>query len=216
MFLPVKRFLVKVEGLQMNESAEQAIAEMTEWVQDPDQYGVAPKSIQIAASYYMQWPWHDEEIDVHLVHYVMPNGVEGIGFSGPVAWSFPAEDVDFDLFEHDELVKLYAGWYLIFELISGDDYDPKFTPDDDAQMLELLEQEHGLADIEIVDRIKIGDQTFFEMTGTDNGEPCNLAGSMDGCFSCEAKDKFYCLPALYTFIGFAFYEEDEDENFEDA
>lgn len=231
--------------MTIKDGARVAVEEMTRWVADPNQFGVSPSDVQVVASFCLQWPWHDQEQDIYLVQYKIPrrhladtatdaadrgqiasdvsggssegasNWVTGIGFSGPVTWSLPVGEVDFSKFEHGDLVKIYAGWYLLYELLNSDSYDPQFDENEDAEMIEILENEHGLQDVQILERVQIGDQTFYEMTAIEEGQLCKLAGSTDGCFSCDASDRFFQLPALYTFLGFAFYEEDEDEETED-
>jgi len=207
-------------GLLMNDSVNstsmrQAVEEMSVWLQESEEYGTAPQSIQVIASYRAPWPWEPEEQELHLVHFVLPNGREGVGISGPIAWSFSDRAIDFSQFENDELLRLYAGWYLIFELLEDPDYRPEFPPEDDLEMIQILEKEHGIRQIKIMDRIRIEDQTFFEMTGVDDGKPCRIAGSFEGCFSFYEDDKYYGLPALYYVMGCVFYSDDDqgDEAF---
>jgi len=198
-----------------SESALQAIEEMSQWLQESAEYGMAPQQISIVASYLAPWPWEPEDLELHLVHFVLPNGREGVGIAGPVAYSFSDRDIDFGLFDHDELLKLYAGWYLLFELIESDDYRPQFSAADDQKMLQILEGEHGIREVQIMDRVRIEDQTFFEMTGIDDGQPCRIGGSFEGCFSFFPDDKYYGLPALYYVMGWVFYADDEDEDDDD-
>lgn len=198
-----------------SESALQAVADFSLWLEETNEFACAPKTCEVVASYLAPWPWEPDELEVHLVQFVLPNGREGIGIAGPVAYSFSDRDIDFSLFSPDELLKLYAGWYLLYELISSDEYQPNFEPLDDQAIIEMLGEEHGITDIQIVDRVQIEDQTFFEMTGVDNGEPCRIGGSFDGCFCFFPDDKYYGLPALYYVMGWVFYSDEEDDEFED-
>lgn len=64
-------------------------------------------------------PWEEGQVAAFLVAYEMPDGVTGVGFTGPVTWSF----VDVPLAAYGEIpashrwqrvVNLYCGWYLAF------------------------------------------------------------------------------------------------------
>lgn len=198
-----------------SESALQAVEDLTQWLVESAEYGLAPQQVQVVASYIAPWPWEPEDQEVHLVHFVLPNGREGVGVAGPVVYAFSDREIDFSLFEHDELLKLYAGWYLLFELMESDDYQPNFTAADDQEMIRILQEEHGIQQVQILDRVRIEDQTFFEMTGVDEDQPCRIGGSFEGCFSFYPDDKYYGLPALYYVMGWVFYADDEDD-FEDV
>ncbi len=194
-----------------SESALQAAEDMTQWLVESAEYGMAPQKVQVIASYVAPWPWEPEDQEVHLVHFVLPNGREGVGVAGPVVYAFSDREIDFSLFEHDELLKLYAGWYLLFELIESEDYKPDFPEADDQEMIRILQEEHGIQQVQILDRVRIEDQTFFEMTGMDEDQPCRIGGSFEGCFSFYPDDKYYGLPALYYVMGWVFYADDEDD-----
>ena len=194
-----------------HEGGEQlAVDELSLWLQESKEFGMAPNAISVVESYEAPWPWEPDDLEIHLVHFVLPNGREGVGVAGPIAYSFSDRDIDFSLFEHDELLKLYAGWYLLFELMESEDYRPTFSEEEDRAMIRMLEEEHGLSEVKIVDRVQIDDQRFFEMTGLDNGQPCRIGGSFDGCFSFYPDDKFYGLPALYYVMGWVFYSDDDE------
>ncbi len=199
----------------MSDEYELALAEMTEWVSDPHEFGVKPKHVEVVSSYYVEWPWHSEEQDIVLIRYELPDGRVGVGISGPVTWSFSPDEVDFSQFEEDELAKLYAGWYLVFGLLNREDYAPKFEPKAEREMVRLLENEFGMTQVQVLDRILLGEETFYEISALVNGVPCRIAGSKDGSFPCDEDDKFYCFPALYVFLGFAFYEGDDEEGEDD-
>ncbi len=198
-----------------DDSEQLAVDELSLWLQESKEFGMAPKSISVVESYEAPWPWEPEDQEIHLVQFVLPNGREGVGVAGPIAYSFSDRDIDFSLFEHDELLKLYAGWYLLFELMESESYQPTFSAEEDEAMVRMLEDEHGLTEVQIVDRVQIDDQRFFEMTGLDKGQPCRIGGSFDGCFSFYPDDKFYGLPALYYVMGWVFYSDDDDEEDEE-
>lgn len=199
----------------MSDESEIAIREMTAWIQDPHEFGVAPSSVQVVESYEIEWPWHAEEAIISLVRYELPDGRWGIGISGPVTWSFSPDEVDFSKFENEELVKLYAGWYLVYGLLNGEDYHPRFDEADQKEMVTVLEDEFNMTDVRVMDRILLGEETFYEIEAVEDGVPCRIAGSKDGSFACDQADKFYCFPALYVFLGFAFYEDEEDPDYLD-
>lgn len=199
----------------MSEEYEAAVAEMTEWIRDPHEFGVAPSKAEVVASYFVEWPWHAEPLDLFLVRFELPDGRWGIGISGPVTWSFSPDEVDFSQFDFDDLVKIYAGWYLVFGLLNRDDYKPTFDPSHDREMVAVLQDEFQMEDVRIMDKILLGGETFYEIEAREGGVPCRIAGSQDGSFACDQNDKFYCFPALYVFLGFAFYEEDEEMAEED-
>lgn len=192
------------------DTVQEAVDELSLWIQESKEFGMMPKSVSVVESYEAPWPWEPDDLEIHLVQFVLPNGREGIGIAGPVAYSFSDREIDFSLFEHDELLKLYAGWYLLYELLESEDYQPKFSAEDDQAIIRMLEDEHGMTEVKIVDRIQIEDQTFFEITAVDNGKACRIGGSVDGCFSFYPDDKYYGLPALYYMMGWVFYT-DEDE-----
>ena len=149
----------------------------------------------------MEWPWHAEEVVISLVRFELPDGRWGIGISGPVTWSFSPDEVDFSKFEYEELIRLYAGWYMIFGLLNNEDYNPRFEPKDEKEMVQILEGEFQMTDVKVMDRIKLGEETFYEIEAVEDGVPCRIAGSSDGSFACDENDKFYCFPALYVFLG---------------
>lgn len=209
-----------VWNLKMDDSAngdtiQEAVDELSTWIQESKEFGMMPKSVSVVESYEAPWPWEPDDLEIHLVHFVLPNGREGIGIAGPIAYSFSDREIDFSLFEHDELLKLYAGWYLLYELMESDDYQPKFSAEDDQAMIRMLEDEHGMTEVKIVDRIQIEDQTFFEITAVDNGKACRIGGSLDGCFSFYPDDKYYGLPALYYMMGWVFYSDEDEAGDED-
>jgi hypothetical protein len=191
----------------MSTADESAVRSMSEWLAHPMEFGQQPTSCRVVATYDMEWPWHDEQQRVSLVEYTMPSGVKGIGIAGPIEWSFL--DVPFEAFTHDELVKLYAGWYLVFRAINAPDYAPIFRESDDRRMIEMLQSTYGVTSIEIVDRYQIGDATYFELNAQHGGRSVKIAGTVDNCSAVDAEDRFAVLPVIYSYLGFTFYDEEE-------
>ena len=192
----------------MSDDIQKAITEMSQWLTHPMEFGQAPASCRVVESFLVEWPFREDQQEVHLVEYTMPDGVTGIGVTGPITWSFL--DIDFSQFTYDELLYLYAGWYICFATINSEDYAPSFSEGEDQQMMFMLATQHSMSNMEITDRVEIGGQTYFEINATGPNGPVKVCGTLDSCSSFEASSKFALLPPLFSYLGFTFYEEEDE------
>ena len=186
----------------MVENERDALQAMSDWLEQREPFGQRPVESGVLAHYFVEWPWFEDPQDVFLVEYRLADGRQGVGVTGPVTWSFA--NVSFDDFDSDDLLALYAGWYLVSSLTAADGYAPDFDAADDQEILELLREE-GFGPSEIIERYRLGDRTFYEIETVKDGQAFKAAGCLDDFEVYEPDCAYMRLPAIFTYLGFHFF-----------
>ncbi len=180
------------------------LGEVRAWLAHPQEYGRPPARAAIIWRERRAWPFHDTPVDVFLVDYAYDDGRRGIAVTGPVTWTFL--DMAFDRISHADLATLYAGWYLNFVMLQ----DPKGRAAQARaatveQVVAALEGQ-GLASIEVLDRLQIGDETYVAARATKVGVPVIVAGRMVEVKTYDPALPQLTLPPLFWYLGSTFNE----------
>jgi hypothetical protein len=182
-----------------------AIADVREWVASPMEWGRAPASAAVVWRDVRNWPFFDEPVAVRLVAFEMDDGTRGIAVTGPITWCFL--QIDFTAFTHEQLVKLYAGWFINFAVLNSPEAAAKqkhaATPAD----LESALTAQGFTAITILDRLQLGDDTYFAARATRDGAPSIVAGRPASITTYDPASPLMSLPPLYWYLGDTFYGE---------
>ncbi|NVB79731.1 MAG: hypothetical protein HOV81_15150 [Kofleriaceae bacterium] len=183
---------------------EAVLAEVRDWLAHPNEYGQPPERAAIVWRGERDWPFHDKPENVYLVEFAYADGNRGIALAGPVTWTFL--EIDFARFAHEDLVKLYAGWYLQFVMIN----DPKGQ---EAQRRKLSDGEiaslltaQGFTAIDVTDSVQIGDDTYVAALATKDGARVVAAGRAHAVKTYDPTMPQMKLPPLYWYLGSTFYD----------
>lgn len=179
-----------------------AIAAVRTWLAHPMEMGREPATASVVWSDRRVWPGFDDPVEVFLVGYDMGDGSRGIAVTGPITWSF--FQIDFDRLSHEDLAKLYAGWFLEFVVLQ--DAKTQELAATEAEITAALGA-RGLAAITVLDRVRIGDDTYFAARAEKDGAATFVAGTADDLRYYDASLPQMMLPPLFWFLGTAFYEE---------
>ena len=179
------------------------LADVRSWLSHPNEYGRPPRSVAIVWRDTRKWPFHDAPVRVYLVAYDMGDRT-GVALAGPVTWSF-IEDGTFTFapLDHAQLATLYAGWYLAASIINderGRAAQQRATPD---PSLAATLRGHGLQDVEILDRLVIGDTTYVAARARRDGAAVIAVGQPDEPQVFDAADPVMSLP-LFWYLGDTF------------
>ncbi len=88
-----------------------AEAELSSWLAEPQQIGLAPQSIEVVDQRRQYWPGFDEPQDCYLVRYEYPfpkGTLIGIGLVGPTTYCLA---VDLQDLAPSDIYAIYAGWH---------------------------------------------------------------------------------------------------------
>jgi hypothetical protein len=172
--------------------------EMAAWLAHPNEFGVRPKSVHHKRTYRCRLT-SQGEVAIHLVEYVMPNGLIGRGFvNGSLTWSFIGDEVN--AIDDDNLLLAYCGWSWLFPAMQTGHVQTTFSSDAEAEYV-AQKREEGVGDVVITNRYKIGTSELFEFTGRLEGKPVKGAGNAGGEVRFEAGDPCMRLPSIYFLLG---------------
>jgi hypothetical protein len=182
---------------------EAVLAEVREWLAHPNEYGRPPEHASIVWRGQRDWPFHERPESVYLVEFAY-DGKRGIALAGPITWTFL--EIDFGQYSHEDLVKLYAGWYLQFVMLN----DPKGQ---EAQRRKLSDGEiaslltaQGFTAIDVADSVQIGDDTYVAALATKDGSRVIAAGRAQAVKTYDPTMPQMKLPPLYWYLGSTFYD----------
>ena len=99
-------------------SAARAESELAIWLAQPENMGLAPKSLQLIDQRELAWPGYDDPIDCFLFRYSYELGsqsIENIGIAGPLLYAFSVPLTDLPL---EDVYAAFAGWQSTHEEIS--------------------------------------------------------------------------------------------------
>jgi hypothetical protein len=88
-----------------------AESELVGWLATPEQFGVAPQSIELIDARTLYWPGYDEPRDCYLFryYYQLPQGgYHNIGIAGPLTLTFP---YDLNNLAVEDVYSAFAGWH---------------------------------------------------------------------------------------------------------
>lgn len=183
---------------------EAVLAKVREWLSHPNEHGRPPERAAIVWRGQRAWPFVDKPQDVYLVEFSY-SGERGIAVAGPITWAFLS--IDFARFAHEDLVKLYAGWYIQFMMLNtpeGQKAQGKKSSDSDIANA-LTAQ--GFTSIEVDDSVQIGDDTYFAARAMKDGASVIAAGYAGSVKTYDPGMTQMLLPPLYWYLGSTFYSE---------
>ena len=189
----------------MNDIQQSPEQIMLDWLEHPNEFGVKPLHVEIIEHQKIRWPFYKDTQDVFLIEYEMPSRYRGIGIAGPITWSFIG-DFQFSRFSNDELIKLYAGWYIVFIVKNKEGYQLTNYKVEETKLISGLAKQK-YRDMNIFDRVKIGNDIYYSVTLKKADIQYKLAGTARSYRIYRADDKFMSMPPLYAYLGLVFYEQ---------
>ncbi|MBI9050795.1 MAG: hypothetical protein JEZ00_15350 [Anaerolineaceae bacterium] len=177
--------------------------EMSDWLAHPMEFGEHPHKIKQIHSEKTDWPLFDEPVKLAFHHFVMKDGYNSIGMTGPATWTFLEDDMrDFSI---PEIKRLYAGWYICFMALRATTFSTERTKKRSAFLAaELASKIKGF--IEILDYINFGDLTFYAYKIQEGDDEIVVASNTKTTLKFPAGSKYLRLPPLFYFIGHLFFE----------
>lgn len=174
---------------KLKKNDQWALESMAEWLAHPMEYGVAPAELSVY--YRKEVDWFNEREKVFLVKYLMPGGESGIGFTGPITWSFHSISLEeikgmYQRTHKQRLVSLYAGWFLAFVLSQE---DPSLTQPDAEKMRRLIEELQTVneeetqypVNLQFHDYMKVGEREHYIFKGDlAYHEHAPVTGALEG------------------------------------
>ncbi|GHO77375.1 hypothetical protein KSD_51460 [Ktedonobacter sp. SOSP1-85] len=203
----------------MSEHKDQqwAVDEMADWLAHPMEFGERPTEAHVIYENEVQWP-SVGFTKIFLVQYEMSNGVKGIGFTGPITWSFIAIDWEnWTSFTHEELIYCYAGWYIQFTLSHQENYVSESTPEAKQEFFERLRRD-GYQDLLLKDQFTLdndeGGTSFYTVEANKDGKSFYAIGTV-GEYKIYEKElvPMKHLPPFFYYLGQEldpFTQDDED------
>jgi hypothetical protein len=140
-----------------------------------------------------------EATDIHLLDYEMPDGTRGRGFVNPITWSFLGDNVN--QISDDSLITAYAGWVFLFSALENGSATSDFVSEGEEAAYLAEKASHGLQDVAITNRYKIGTSELFEFTASYEGNPVKGAGNTESEVGFGADDPSFHLPPIYFLLG---------------
>lgn len=180
-----------------------AVEAVREWLAHPAELGKPPRTASLVWRDTREWPFHDGRQPVYLVAYESDEGVRGIAVTGPITWSF--FEIDFAAFSHEELARLYAGWFINFALINTPDAAATQARAKPVDEIVAALAHDGFTNVAVLDRLQIGDDTYFAARATQGSSPVIVAGSVGSITVLDPASHLMTLPPLYWYLGETFY-----------
>lgn len=183
----------------MSDTEHRIEEELANWLAHPLEFGVRPKAVRLKRTYKTEFIGRGI-VEIHLVEYTMPDGVEGRGFVfDSLTWSFLGESVN--LIQDDDLFTAYCGWAWLFPALQAGNVQTAFSSADEEPRLLAKLGDEGLEDIRLGDRYKIGTSELFEFTAVKEGKIIKGVGDSEDGVRFESDDPRSALPAIYFLLG---------------
>jgi hypothetical protein len=154
----------------------------------------------------VSWPFEEQPVKIFLIHYRMRNGLEGIGITGPITWSFLGLD-DWTQLTPEDWVYCYVGWFIQFFFINSQTY-LQINNKEKAESFvsDLIKQ--GIIEAQfyrICDVLQLGeDLTYYAIEAICQGEQVYLVGTQENYIFYNKDFPPMQLPPLLYFLGKTF------------
>jgi hypothetical protein len=178
---------------------------MAQWLSHPIEFGVPPRSVRYLRSVSIRLADQPAPVVIHMVEYLMPNGIYGRGFVNPVAWSFLGP-VPYDKLTDIQLVTAYLGWLWLSSAIQEGRASASFEAHSLKPLIAELNKD-GVSGVVMTEQTKVGNLEFFEFTGVREGKPVKGAGAAGSKLILDASSPAAFLPVLYTYLGLLMQEK---------
>lgn len=173
--------------------------EMAEWLAHPMEFGVQPAIVRFKRTYRAKLITYGN-VQIHLVHYEMPDGTIGRGFvNDGLTWSFLGEPVN--SIKDDDLFVAYCGWAWLFPALQKGTVQTNFVSNGEEARFLTKKQGEGLSEIQVTDRYKIGtsELTGFLAKRQDRAVRCAGDSTAEVLFTDD--DPRFNLPSIYFLLG---------------
>ncbi len=127
--------------------AARAEAQLSSWLAEPQQIGLAPQSVEVVDQRRQFWPGYEEPQDCFLVRYEYPfpqGTLIGIGLVGPVTYCLA---VDLQDLSPTDIYSIYAGWHAEHPELSEDEVSQ--LEDSERQALQMAGRELDAENVEL-------------------------------------------------------------------
>lgn len=192
--------------MKQRKDQQVALNEMADWLSHSQEFGEKPVKQQIIYERDISWPCEGYPIRIYLIKYRMKNGFEGIGFTGPITWSFTGLD-DWQALTPEDVVYCYTGWYIQFFFI-GYQGASKIDNNKQAEQVVFDLMEKGIISssyYRVCDVFPLGDDlTYYVIEVVRNGNPVYLVGTKDNYIFYNKTFAPMKLPPLFYFLGKTF------------
>lgn len=192
--------------MKQRKDQQVALNEMADWLSHSQEFGEKPVKLQIIYERDVSWPCEGYPIKIYLIKYRMKNGWEGVGFTGPITWSFTGLD-DWQTLTPEDLVYCYTGWYIQFFFIG---YQGAYKIDNNKQAEQVVLDLMGKGIIsssyyKVCDVFPLGDDlTYYVIEVIRNGTPVYLVGTKDNYIFYNKNFPPMKLSPLFYFLGKTF------------
>ncbi len=155
--------IIKIQKPVSNYTQEQAIKDMNEWVQHPKEFGKPFQSVEVIFEQEILRP-DGGRSPIYLVNFKI-DGKSYIGCTGENLHTWCFRDINFDNFEHDELIEMYVGWMLCIkekQALESSSASPKTpTEKEKEKFLKRFEKKMDLGeDIELLKSTSLGGKLY--------------------------------------------------------
>ncbi|HEY9829934.1 MAG TPA: hypothetical protein V6D26_05100 [Stenomitos sp.] len=177
---------------------------MAEWLSK--NFGEKPIKQEIIDERDISWPLEEQPIRIFLIKYKLKNGLEGIGFTGPITWSFVGFKETIGL-TPEEWVYCYVGWFIQFFFIHSQPVT-NFENKQKAEqfILELIARKIIEANFYKICHIfqLEEDLIYYAIEVIKKGEQFYLVGTKDNYIFYHKDFPPMQLPPLFYFLGKTF------------
>ena len=172
---------------------------MAEWLAHPTEFGVQPKIVRFKRTYKAKLITYGN-VQIHLVHYEMPDGTIGRGFvNAGLTWSFLGELIN--SIKDDDLFVAYCGWAWLFPPLQKGTVQTNFVSNGEEARFLAKKQGEGLTEIQVTDRYKIGTSELTEFRAKQQDRIVRGAGDSTAEVLFTDDDPRFNLPSIYFLLG---------------
>ncbi|GHO49687.1 hypothetical protein [Ktedonospora formicarum] len=182
-----------------------AVNEMENWLAHPMEFGEKPREAYVIYENEVKWP-SVGLTQAFLVQYELSERIKGIGFTGPITWSFIGIDWEsWSSFTPEELMYCYAGWYTQFTLSHREDYLRESSHEAKQAFFERLKID-GYKDASLKDQFTLdndeGGTSFYTVEVRKGGVHYYAIGTVEE-YNLYGKDlaPMKHLPPFYYYLG---------------
>lgn len=178
--------------------------QMAEWLSH--KLGEKPINQNIIYERDISWPLEEQPVRIFLIQYRLKNGIEGIGFTGPITWSFFFLR-DWTRLTPEDLVYCYVGWFIQFFFINSQTAS-KFEHQNQIErfILDLSTKkviEPNFYKVREVFQLE-DDLVYYCIEVIQKGEKFYLVGTEDNYIFYNKNFAPMQLPPLFYFLGKTF------------
>lgn len=197
---------VRKAPAEQHQDQQWALNEMAKWLSHSKEFGKKPVEQQIVYERAVSWPWQKDPVKIFLIKYKMRNGVEGIGFTGPITWSFVGIK-DWQALTPEDWVCCYAGWYIQFFFTHSKDFLQKDNIERANQFVTKLIKQGMLYpnSYKVCDVLELGGNfTYYAIETIKDGKLVYLVGTENNYIFYNKDLPQMQFPPLFYFLGRTF------------